>query len=75
MSQGFAAAEKVGLVNKGSSPFEALNIIALNNNEAFNTEMGIKPTVEYFHGLVFVLLLTGIYACLSGILRNSSARR
>lgn len=60
MSRGFAAAAKVGQVNKGSSPFEALHIIALNINKTLNNEMGIKPIVECFHGLVLVLLLIGI---------------
>lgn len=64
----------MGPVNKGSFPFEALNI-TLNNNKTFNTEMGIQPIVEYFHGLVLVLLLTGIYTCLSGILGCSSVQR
>lgn len=50
MSQGFAAAEKVGQVNKAPSSPEALNRISLNN-KTLNPEVGIKPIVEYFHRL------------------------
>lgn len=73
--EGFAAADKVWQMSKASSPSKALNIIALNNNKTLSVEMGIKPTVEYFHGLVLVLLLVGIYACPSGLLRCTSAAR
>lgn len=59
MFKGVAAAKNVGWVNEGSSPPEALHIIALTTNETLNTELGIKPTVEYFHGLVWVWLCQG----------------